>query len=90
MLNFVQENRGEKLWNPQDSEALRHKSVVEARYPVASRLNAVLFESSSNVLTSRLIKAVSELFSLDSCSGGILASVKKRGLGGQVLVNARL
>ena len=58
MLEFVQENRGEKLWNPQDSEALRHKAIVEQRYPVASRLNIALFES-SNVLTSQALKAVS-------------------------------
>ena len=65
MLKFVQENRGEKLWNPQDSEALAHKATVESRYPVASRLNVALLES-NNVLTSQLIKAVSRQFYFDS------------------------
>ena len=60
MLKFVQENRGEKLWNPQDSEALAHKAVVENRYPVASRMNVALFEG-GNVLESQFIKAVSWL-----------------------------
>ena len=58
MVKFVQENRGEKLWNPQDSEALAHKAIVESRYPVASRLNTALFEG-GNVLTNQAIKAVS-------------------------------
>jgi len=61
MLKFVQENRGEKLWNPQDSEALAHKAIVENRYPVASRLNVALFEG-GNVLESQFIKAI---FALD-------------------------
>ena len=58
MIKFIQESRGEKLWNPQDSEALAHKDIVAQRYPVASRLTAALFES-SNVLQSQVVRAVS-------------------------------
>lgn len=64
MLKFVQENRSDKLWNPQDSKALAHKKIVETRYPVASRLNVALFES-TNVLSSQLVKAVSNELVLD-------------------------
>eukprot|EP00794_Sanderia_malayensis_P008208 gene8208-9088_t len=60
MLRFTQENRGEKLWSPQDSEALANKAVTGQRFPVASRINVVIFES-SNVLTSQVLKAMIEL-----------------------------
>ncbi|XP_065069855.1 patched domain-containing protein 3-like isoform X2 [Rhopilema esculentum] len=55
MIKFTQENRSEKLWNPQDSEALRHQKLTGERYPVRSRLNIGMFES-DNVLTSKMIK----------------------------------
>ena len=57
MSKFTQENRGEKLWNPQDSIALANKVIVDKRYPVASRVNVALFES-GNVLTSAAIQSV--------------------------------
>ncbi len=67
MLEFTQENRGEKLWNPQDSQALANKAVNDARYPVAQRLNVILIES-SNVLTVPVLKAVSRLHSFILCT----------------------
>ena len=58
MIKFTQENRGEKLWNPQDSVAQKNKKWVEDRYPPTSHVSNVLYED-SDVLTPEVIVAVS-------------------------------
>ena len=42
LLNFTQENRGDKLWTPQDSVAQRQKEWVDKNFPAEVRISSVL------------------------------------------------
>ena len=60
MLEYAVENRGEKLWVDQSSEAIKHKDWVDENFGVKFRASHIMYEDATgNVLTSKGLLAVS-------------------------------
>lgn len=58
LIEFKQESRGEKLWTPQNSLALKHKRWVDRNFPTEMRAAIVLLVN-GDVLTPAVLKEVS-------------------------------
>ncbi|XP_067028540.1 patched domain-containing protein 3-like isoform X3 [Acropora muricata] len=55
LMGFTQENRGDKLWTPENSLALKHKSWVDRNFPTEMRASIVLLVT-GDVLTPAILK----------------------------------
>eukprot|EP00968_Pinguiococcus_pyrenoidosus_P021929 scaffold2963_cov250-Pinguiococcus_pyrenoidosus.AAC.10 len=53
VFSFETESRGEKLWIPQDTQALDDQEVYESYFPSESRRNVVIMEERSGELFSK-------------------------------------
>lgn len=58
LMGFTQENRADKLWTPDNSLALKHKSWVDRNFPTEMRASIVLLVT-GDVLTPVVLKEVS-------------------------------
>ena len=58
LMEFTQENRADKLWTPENSLALKHKSWVDRNFPTEMRASIVLLVT-GDVLTPAVLKEVS-------------------------------
>lgn len=61
LMEFTQESRGDKLWTPQNSLALKHKSWVDANFPTEVRVSIVLLVA-GDVLTPAVLNEVSRFY----------------------------
>ncbi|XP_032219705.2 patched domain-containing protein 3 [Nematostella vectensis] len=60
LLNFTEENRGEKLWAADDSIAIKHGDWVSANFPSQSRISSILVVA-SNVLIPAVLTQLLEI-----------------------------
>lgn len=58
LMGFTQENRADKLWTPENSLALKHKSWVDRNFPTEMRASIVLLVA-GDVLSPAVLKEVS-------------------------------